>query len=54
MRTAQAVIREDKKLKPPIIISADFKTGDIILPIRVELDLKDFIIAGIGRRVTSI
>ena len=52
-RTAQAATREDKRLKPPIATSVDSKTGDIILPVGVESDLKDLMIAGIGRRVTS-
>jgi hypothetical protein len=53
VRTTQAATREDKRLKPPNTTSVDSKTGNVILPVGIESDLKDLMIAGIGRSVTG-
>lgn len=39
-RTAQVATREDERLKQPNAISVASKTGDVILAIGIESDLK--------------
>jgi hypothetical protein len=52
-RTPQVATKEDKRLRLPNTTSVDSKIGDAILPVGIELDWKDLMIAGIGRSVTG-